>query len=147
MSGHARARLAAAALASLAAAAAPAQEPALDYLQHCAGCHMDDGAGSARNGVPDMRGSIGHFTRTEDGRAFLIQVAGVAQAPLPAADLAALVNWMLPAFSADTLPADFEPYSAREVEALRSARPADIAAARAHVAARLAAMGHTVADY
>ncbi|MEQ8663709.1 MAG: hypothetical protein RLW62_23065, partial [Gammaproteobacteria bacterium] len=63
--------------ALLLACGAQAQPPQLDYLQHCLGCHREDGSGSARNGVPDMRGVIGRFARVPRGRAFLVQVAGV----------------------------------------------------------------------
>jgi len=119
-----------------------AQEPALNYLQHCAGCHLADGSGSARNNVPDMRGVIGLFPRLAEGRAFLIQVAGVSQAPLSADDIAALMNWLLPAFSGAELPRDFAPYTGAEVETLRQHRPADLMALRGELIQQLAALGH-----
>lgn len=125
-------------------AAAAAAE---NYLLHCSGCHMDDGAGSARNDVPDMRRSIGHFVRSAAGRAYLAQVAGVAQSPIDDAALATLLNWLLPTFSAAELPPDFMPYSATEITRLRHARPADLDGQRTRIAGELRARGHAVADY
>ena len=119
----------------------------LDYLQFCSGCHQSDGSGSASNHVPPLPGSVGHFTRTAEGRAFLIQVGGVAQAPLSDGAVAALLNWMLPAFDSINLPADFVPYSAAEVESARATRPGDLVAARTQVVKQLAARGIAVAKY
>jgi mono/diheme cytochrome c family protein len=127
-------------------ATATAQGPALNFLQYCAGCHRTDGAGSERNNVPDMRGIIGHFARLAEGRAFLIQVAGVAQAPLPASDVATLMNWLLPEMSRAELPDDFAPYSAAEVADLRRTRPADMPAIRTRLVAELATLGHMIPD-
>lgn len=119
--------------------AAAAQPPALDYVQHCAGCHRDDGSGSARNGVPDMRGVIGRLAGVPTGRDFLIQVAGVAQTPLDDEALARLMNWLLPRMGQNTLPADFQPYSVAEIARLRANRPADLPAQRAQAVVELGA--------
>jgi len=43
----------------------------------------------------------------------------VAQAPLDDEATAAVLNWMLPHFSRDELPAGFSPYTAAEVGRLR----------------------------
>lgn len=133
-----------AALAAPLAAAGTTEE---DYLLHCVGCHRDDGSGSAANRVPDLRGSVGHFPRLAVGRAYLVQVAGVAQSTLPDSAVAALLNWLLPTFSAAELPADFAPYTAAEVARLRSSRPGDLDRLRQQVAAELAASGHFVKRY
>jgi hypothetical protein len=119
----------------------------LDYLQHCSGCHQSDGAGSAANHVPSLPGSVGRFVYTKSGRAFVIQVGGVAQAPISDAAVASLLNWMLPAFDQANLPADFTPFTGAEVAAARASRPGDIAAARARVVAELHALGFEVAKY
>lgn len=119
----------------------------LDYLQFCSGCHQSDGGGSVANHVPRLPDSVGHFARTAAGRAFLIQVGGVAQAPISDAAVAALLNWMLPAFDGANLPHDFAPFSAAEVAKARAARPGDLAAARAVIAAALRAQGIEVAKY
>ena len=119
----------------------------LDYLQFCSGCHQSDGSGSVGNHVPRLPGSVGHFARTTEGRAFLIQVGGVAQSPISDAAVAALLNWMLPAFDSANLPPDFTPFSAAEVATARATRPGDLAAARARVVSQLAARGIEVAKY
>ena len=119
----------------------------LDYLQYCSGCHQSDGGGSVGNHVPRLPGSVGHFTRSAEGRAFLVQVGGVAQAPISDEHVAALLNWMLPAFDGANLPRDFTPYTVAEVAEARATRPGDIAAARAVVVAKLKAQGIEVAKY
>ena len=123
------------------------QPPNLDYIQHCAGCHKENGSGSARNEIPDMRGLIGHFLRSSEGRAFLVHVAGVSQAPLPSHSLAALLNWTLEQFSSAELPNDFLPYTASEVENLRKNRPANLPAARRKIARNLAKAGFSIENY
>ena len=107
------------------------------YLLHCAGCHQTDGSGTPAFGVPSMIDSLGAFLRTPAGRAFLVQVPGARNANVSDAELAALTNWELRAFSAATLPADFRPYTTTEVTHWRANPPVDIAAARAAVVAGL----------
>lgn len=126
---------------------AGAQGPQLNYVEHCMGCHKLDGAGSLQNNVPDMRGTVGHFLRLPQGRDFLIQVAGIAQAPLDDAALTALINWMVPAIGADSVPPDFTPFTVEEVARLRTNRPADINALRESLRAELALMGHDIDHY
>ncbi len=119
----------------------------LDYLQYCSGCHQSDGSGSVGNHVPRLPNSVSHFARSAAGRAFLIQVGGVAQAPISDDAIAALLNWMLPAFDRANLPRDFKPYTATEVKTARAMRPGDLAAARLRVVQVLAAQGIEVAKY
>lgn len=128
-------------------APARADSPAIDYLHHCAGCHLPDGRGSLPNNIPNMVGTVGHFLRLPEGRAYVVQVPGTAQAPLSDSETAALLNWMLPAFSAKELPADFEPYTAEEVARYRADRPADVAGQRRAIVEKLEAMGHDTVDY
>lgn len=130
------------------AAIAGPDKAAENYLLHCAGCHREDGSGSAQNQVPTMLNSVGHFVRTARGRSFLIQVAGVSQAPISDQAVADLLNWLLPTFGRDALPdAGYAPYTASEVEQARATRPGDIMTVRQQVAAELAALGHPVANY
>lgn len=141
--GFVRALLLAAALASAWSSAA------MDlgrqyYLRNCAGCHQFDGTGSASREVPKMRGAIGHFLRLPEGRAFLVQVPGTSNSALSDAQIAVLLNWMLPHFSREEIPPDFVPYTAEEVTRLRNQRLDDVAATRAAIVARLAAMGYRV---
>jgi mono/diheme cytochrome c family protein len=125
-----RSALAALGLAvAIAANAAP--PPGEDYVLHCSGCHHADGAG-VPGIVPPLSG-LAPFLATPAGRAYLVRVPGVAQAPLDDDRLAALLNWVLREMSgAQPDPA----YEAREVAALR-ARPL-----RDALAERAAALGH-----
>ena len=69
--------------------------PAHDYLLSCGGCHKLDGSGSAH--VPPLRG-IDRLLAYPDGRAYVLHVPGVAQAPLSDARLAALLDWVFTQF-------------------------------------------------
>ncbi len=103
-----------------------------DYMLNCQGCHGDDGRGSPGN-VPDLRDELGRFLNVSGGRRYLVQVPGARNAPLDDAALAAVLNWMLPSFSAATLPRDFEPYTGTEVAQWRREAPADVAAERSRL--------------
>ena len=111
--------------------AGSADRPRLNYLQYCSGCHLPDGSGSPSFGIPSMRGLLGQFLQVPGGRQFIVQVPGVMNSALSDAEIAALMNWLLPAVSAPTLPAGFQPYTAQEIAQLRTSRPADVPAARA----------------
>jgi mono/diheme cytochrome c family protein len=87
------------------------------YKMHCQGCHTPDGSGGA--GVPAMRDFVGHFTRTENGRAYLVRVPGAAYSVLDDESLAEVINWLLLEFSGDSLPGNFIPYSSEEVAQYR----------------------------
>jgi mono/diheme cytochrome c family protein len=133
--------------AIVAAATSPARgasNPATDYLQHCAGCHQVDGSGLPRSGVPSFVDNVGHFLRSPQGRAFLVQVPGTAQSPLSDARVAALLNWMLDRFSAAQVPRDAAPYSAAEVAGLRGNAPRDLRGARREIVEALASQGFQV---
>ena len=97
---------------------ATAGEPAVDYALNCQGCHLDDGSGTPGS-VPPLAGSVGRFTRVPGGREFIVRVPGVATSALDDAALAAVLNWMLERFGKPDVPADFRPYGAAEVGALR----------------------------
>ncbi|GAB3767279.1 hypothetical protein GCM10028796_28370 [Ramlibacter monticola] len=116
-----------------AAAAGDEARARLQYLQHCSGCHLVDGSGSPTKGIPSMRGMLGRFLQVPGGREFIVQVPGVMNSALRDADVANLMNWLVPAVSAATLPAGFQPYTAQEIARLRSSRPADIMAFRARL--------------
>ena len=98
---------------------------ALDYAVNCQGCHRADGAGTPGS-VPPLVGSVGKFLRVPGGREYLGRVPGVAQAPLDAPALAAVVNWMLDRFGRDDRPADSVPYTAEEVGRLRQKPLTDV---------------------
>jgi hypothetical protein len=56
---------------------------------------------------------------TQAGRDYLVRVPGVAQTPMTDEQVAEVLNWVLQNFNAETLPADFRPYTAEEVAAVR----------------------------
>jgi len=111
------------------AAAEGTSGPALDWAVTCQGCHRADGAGTPGT-VPALAGSVGRFLRVPGGREFLVQVPGVAQAPLDDAALAAVLNWMLERFGRDDVPSGVAPYAAEEVRRLRQRPLTDVDGAR-----------------
>ncbi len=129
------------AVAALCAArpAPAAGDPALDYVLNCQGCHLPDGRGMAGR-VPSFRGQLARFLSVPGGRAFLIQVPGVARANLSDARIAALMNWLLPRFDREHLPTDFRPYTTAEVARLRAAPEVHVAARRARLIAAIEAL-------
>lgn len=135
--------MAAALLVAAGATAQPAvTNPRSLYVLHCAGCHGMDASGVPGQGVPSMRGNLGLFMQRPEGRAFLLQVPGVNNAGLTDAQIALVTNWMVQAFSADTAPQGWPPYTAAEVVAAKASRPPDVTQARADLVARLARDGH-----
>lgn len=87
------------------------------YQMFCQGCHVGDGRGG--KDVPDMRNHIGTFLSIPDGRRYLIQVPGSANAAIGDADLANLMNWIVTEFGGSSTPDDFIPYTGEEVGELR----------------------------
>ncbi|MGK9165136.1 cytochrome c [Inquilinus limosus] len=94
--------------------------PAQDFANNCQGCHGPGGV--SVDEIPALAGRVGYFARIPEGRAYLVEVPNVAQSQLDSARIAALMNWMLRTFSPTELPADFQPYTAEEVDRLRRAR-------------------------
>ena len=117
-----------AAALAVASAAGGAPLPREDYVLHCSGCHRAEGAG-VPGVVPPLSG-LAPFLATPAGRASLVRVPGVAQAPLDDERLAALLNWVLREISGAPAPG----YDAREVGALRARPLRDVVAERARVA-------------
>jgi hypothetical protein len=105
-------------LCGLATRAGADQPASVNYLIHCAGCHLADASGSPPR-VPDVRGELGRLLAVTGGREYLIQVPGAATAPVSDRELAAIVNYMLSTFSSGTIPAGFEPFTETEVGRLR----------------------------
>ncbi len=91
----------------------------VNWALGCRGCHGNDARGNA-GGAPALRGMVAQFLTLNGGRDYLIRVPGVAFSPLPDAELAELVNWMLYHFDPDHVPNDFKPYTAEEVKILRA---------------------------
>lgn len=111
--------------------------PHSDYMLHCMGCHLADGAGAPSAGIPRFAGRIGYYLDTAEGRAYLAQVPGAADAALDDRALASVLNWIVEYFSAESLPSDFEPYDAAEVGRYRSNRPVEIDALRERLTAEI----------
>lgn len=120
----AKACLAAMVLAPLPASAADmpgvahAGKTRQDWILQCQGCHRADASGTAET-TPAMKGMLAQFLWVDGGREYLIRVPGMATAPISDAALASLANWTLWTFDAEHMPADFKPYTALEVGALR----------------------------
>jgi mono/diheme cytochrome c family protein len=112
-------------------AAPPARgyTPNIEYALNCQGCHRADGAGTPGS-VPPLAGSVARFLTVPGGREYLVQVPGVAQAPLDDAALAAVVNWMLDRFDEPHVPATFTPYGPEEIGRLRAHPLTDVEGTR-----------------
>jgi hypothetical protein len=114
-----------------------AGSPAVDYALHCQGCHLQDGSATPGR-VPALAAALALFARVPEGRAYLVRVPGVAQAPLDDAALAALLNWVLLRFDPGGVPADFSPYRAEEVGRLRRMPLRDVEGERRRLVDELA---------
>ena len=111
-------------LALAAGNAALGASPRTNYLLYCSGCHLPSGVGNPPN-VPTLHDELGRMMVVAEMRPYLVQVPGSSQTPLTDAELAAVVNWVLHEFNADTLPEDFQPITAEEVTAFRETALAD----------------------
>lgn len=111
--------------------------PHSDYMLNCMGCHLADGRGAPSAGIPRFAGRIGYYLETAEGRAYLAQVPGAADSPLDDQALAGVLNWIVEYFAAESLPADFERYEAKEVGRYRSNRPLEIDALRERLSAEI----------
>jgi len=90
------------------------EQPRIAYWLHCAGCHGLEGRGAPPD-VPTLVDVPGRIAALPGGREYLVRVPGVSQAALSDERLAAVVNYMLTEFSADSLQAGFIPYTAAEI--------------------------------
>ena len=98
-----------------------------DYLLNCSGCHRASGLGSTT--VPSLD-RLAELPTTPEARRYLVQVPGVAQAPLSDARLAELLNWLVLRFTG-TAPSPL--FGASEVGELRRSPFLDPRAARARL--------------
>ena len=104
----------------------------INYILHCQGCHLVDGAGTEEK-VPALKNEVGRFLHVPGGREFLIQVPGTSQSALSDAEVAAVLNWILENFSGEQLPADFVPYDAEEISRYRRPPLANVSEVRANL--------------
>ena len=119
----------------------------VDYLYrlHCSGCHGLDGEGSKIGRIPPFAGIVGHLAGTPDGRLYLVHVPGVANAALPDAETAELLNYVLRTWGGRELPPGTEDFKREEVQRLRSVHLDDVAALRQKLAAELAERSISIA--
>jgi mono/diheme cytochrome c family protein len=106
----------------------------LNYRLHCSGCHKDDGSGQP-GFVPPLKGQVGRYLWSEDGRAFLMQVPGVAQSLLNDQDLADVLNYTVRAFDGAGAPPRARRFEAAEVGRLRKRPLTDTDSVRRRVLA------------
>lgn len=109
-------------LVSSGVAAQFSDPPAFAYLLHCSGCHIEDGSGDPPT-VPDLRQNLDLLLTTAEGRAYLLQVPGITDSPVPAVEMAELMNWLIPYLYPSLT--GFKPFSEEEVESGRANRLAD----------------------
>ncbi len=100
-----------------------------DYILNCRGCHGPDGRGLP-GGAPTFRGVVAKFLWVPAGREYLIRVPGTAQSELSDERTAALLNWLVRAFSPAEVPLDFVPFTGEEVARHRRTPLTDVAATR-----------------
>ncbi len=127
-------------LVTAAVAPASAESPQTLYTLNCWGCHRPNAEGIPGT-VPRLAGSMGYFLHIPEGRAYLVEVPGVASSPLTDAEVAEVVNWLLVTFSKDQLPKDFVPYTAAEVAKHRHHQLVNITQVRLGLAQRLQSLG------
>jgi mono/diheme cytochrome c family protein len=107
------------------------------FAEHCAVCHQASGQGIPGM-YPPLADSAGDFSRSKDGRAYLVHVLsfglngpirvhgmfynGFMQSwvHLSDDDIAQLLNHVLKDFNASRLPKDFAPFTAHEVRLYRA---------------------------
>lgn len=115
------------------------QRARIDYMLKCQGCHRPDGTGDLTT-TPPLAGEVAGFLAVPEGREFLARVPGVASVDLNDERLAEVLNWTLYRFDSAHLPANFKPYTATEIGALRKAPlRLDRADTRARLIARIEA--------
>lgn len=143
-----RARAAAVAVLAMLAVGAPVfagGSPAELYTLNCWGCHKPHAEGIPGT-VPRLAHSMGDFLHVPGGRAYLVQVPGVATAAMSDAEIAKVLNWLLVTFNKDELPEDFKPYTADEVARYRTHQLIRVVETRDALVRELKAKGIEVPD-
>jgi hypothetical protein len=107
-------------LAMVRAIAAPAPLGTVysNYLLGCGGCHGIDGVSNSRL-VPQLRGQVGYFMSTRQGREYVVRLPNVAFYTASSEELAQMLNYMMFTIGRDGVPANAKPYTAVEVARLR----------------------------
>jgi mono/diheme cytochrome c family protein len=123
-------------ITALPALAATNYTPKVNYILHCQGCHLTDGAGTAGK-VPALKDEVGKFLNVNGGRDYLIQVPGTSQSPMTDSEVAEVLNWILENFDAAHIPDDFVPFTTQEVSAVRLQPLTDVAVVRENLLAKI----------
>ena len=89
-----------------------------NYQMLCQGCHTPDGSG--KKSVPELKGFIGNFLATQEGREYLIKVPGAANSALDDKELAEVMNWIIVEMGQDSVPKNMQPYTGAEVGKYRA---------------------------
>jgi mono/diheme cytochrome c family protein len=116
------------------------------FRLHCSGCHGTNGEGSKEGRIPTFPGLVGHFAASSEGRLYLVHVPGMANAALPDAETADLLNYVLHRWVDREQAADAKDFTPEEVRSLREVHVDDVAALRQKLGAALAKRGIT-SDY
>ncbi len=88
------------------------------YLLACGGCHGVEGTSNSIL-VPDLKGQVGYFLQTPQGRGYLIRVPNVAFCNLSDRELAEMMNFVVRDIGGASAPRHFKSYGAAEVKQLR----------------------------
>jgi mono/diheme cytochrome c family protein len=118
--------------AGVAAQAGDAELARQNYLLHCMGCHGEEGAG-LEGRVPSLRGTLARISGAPQGRDYVLRVPGVTQSTLSAAEIAAVLNWILLEYSGAEAASSVRPFTAAEVTSARSQTLVEVAPARARI--------------
>ena len=106
----------------------------LNYMLNCQGCYARDGRGLGD--VPALKGFVGNFLSSNEGRAYLIRVPGSANSPLTDLELAEVVNWILFTMGDKSLSDAFKPLTPEEVQTYREQPILDAKAERSRLLAK-----------
>lgn len=88
------------------------------YMEGCGGCHGILGS-SAKDEIPELKGMVGWFMCTPEGREYIVRLPNVAFAAVDDAGLADMMNFVVFGFGDNSVPEGVAPYTAEEVGALR----------------------------
>ena len=111
--------------------------PQSDYVEHCSGCHGMQGD-SAPAEIPVLRGRVGYFMCTKEGREYLIRLPNVAYSAITDdQELANMMNFVVFGLGGNSAPKGARPYTAQEVARLRT----QALAAQSLIAARTEVVG------
>lgn len=113
--------------------------PQSDYVEHCSGCHGMQGD-SAPAEIPVLRGRVGYFLCTQEGREYLIRLPNVAYSAITDnQELADMMNFVVFGLGGNSAPKGTRPYTAQEVARLRTRALAtqSLMAAREDVVAKM----------